>query len=132
MTTRLIHMITRQWLAAAVVLMLLLWVGIARATTSLDLKLLRAANKGSLEQVSTLLAKGGKLNAKGDFGETILLAAGKSGNLDLVKFLIGKGLDVNVKDETGSTVLMYVTKAPPYYETDLEVAELLKAHGAKE
>ena len=60
-------------------------------------QLLQAAENDSLEQIKTLLAQGGDVNAKDSYRRTVLMAAAKSGNLEVVKFLIDKGADVNAK-----------------------------------
>jgi ankyrin repeat protein len=94
-------------LILALLLSLLPLTVIARAASDLDQQLIKAAARGDLPMVRSLLDKGANLNAKGVNGTTILMEAAAGGNLDLVKFLIDQGLDINAKRPDGETVLIY-------------------------
>jgi ankyrin repeat protein len=56
-----------------------------------------------------------------------LIEAAKQGDLKQVQNLLNKGADVNAKDENGWTALKIT-----HTSCHKEIAELLKAHGAKE
>jgi ankyrin repeat protein/uncharacterized protein YecT (DUF1311 family) len=99
---------------------------LSTSSSKLNNEMLQAAGRGHLEQVKTFLAKGGDVNARNKFGETVMMAAAMAGNLDLVRFLIDKGADVNAKDEKGRTALSLA-----YAANKPEVVEYLKAHHAK-
>jgi len=71
-------------------------------------QLFRAAENGYLEQIKTLLAKGGEVNARGNDEQTVLMAAARWGNLEIVKLLIDKGADVNARSNDDQTALMAV------------------------
>ena len=75
------------------------------ADPSVNEQLLRAVENGSLEQIKTLLAKGGDVNAKGYIGITVLMKAVRSGNLEAVKLLVDKGANLIAGDNTGNTAL---------------------------
>jgi uncharacterized protein len=88
-------------------------------------KLLKAAKKGSLEDVKTLLEKGADLHAKDQNGLTVLVYAVLSGNVELVKHLVNRGAGVNARDEDGSTALMVASRLG-----NVDVMTLLADHGA--
>jgi len=69
-----------------------------------------------------LLAKGANINAKSNDGFTPLYEAAYAGHEDVAELLLAKGADVNAKVNDGKTPLQV---AKP------EVADLLRAHGAK-
>ncbi len=88
-------------------------------------KLLKAAKKGSLEEVKTLLEKGADVSAKDQDGSTVLMYAALSGNLELVKHLVNRGASVNARDKDGKTTLMAVAA-----KGDLETVRFLLDSGA--
>jgi uncharacterized protein len=89
-------------------------------------KLLKAAKKGSLEEVKTLLEKGADVNAKDQEDYlTVLTYAALSGNLELVKHLVNRGADVNARDKDGKTALMFASRLG-----NVDVMTLLRDHGA--
>jgi uncharacterized protein YecT (DUF1311 family) len=94
--------------------------------SEVNTKLLKAAKKGSLEEVKTLLEKGADVNAK-DQGDylTVLMYAALSGNLELVKHLVNRGADVNARDKDDKTALMTAAA-----KGDLEAARFLLDSGA--
>ena len=62
--------------------------------------LIRAAKKGDISTVQTLLAKGAEVNAKDAKiagGWTALIYAAQFGHLAIVQALLAKGADVNAK-----------------------------------
>jgi ankyrin repeat protein len=59
---------------------------------------LKAARKGDIETVKSLLAKGVDVNTKSNYGATALSFACDRGHTELVKLLLEKGADVNAKD----------------------------------
>ena len=83
--------------------------GIA-ADLSVNEQLLNAVGKGSLEQVKTLLEKGGDPNVKDSYGWPVLMKAVMWWRFDMVKLLVNKGADVNAKDWNGGTMLMAAAK----------------------
>jgi hypothetical protein len=125
MKTRSITVITKWWLAVAVVLALLPWVGMARAAADLDQQLIEAAARGDMALVKTLLEKGAHVNGKDRQGETALVSAATEGHLELVRLLLEKGAELNAKDKEGSTALIRAMD-----RRHGEVAKLLLAKGA--
>ncbi|CAG2166137.1 unnamed protein product, partial [Oppiella nova] len=51
------------------------------------------------------------INAKDNYGETVLHRAAESDKWDVVKLLVNKGADVNAKNRYGSTVLHFAAKS---------------------
>ncbi len=93
------------------------------AGLSVNDELLEAAEKGSLEQVTTLVEKGADVNTKRSY-RTAVMAAAQSGNLDLVKFLVEKGADPQVKSRLGNTAVMSAVRSG-----NLEVVKFLTGKG---
>jgi serine/threonine protein kinase len=83
-------------------------------------ELLKASQKGDVEEVKKLLKEGAYVNAKNEFGSTPLHLAAISGHIEVVKLLIEHGAYVNAKNEFGSTPLYYATK-----NGHIEVVKLL-------
>jgi ankyrin repeat protein len=96
------------------------------ATDTLDNRLRKAAARGDLRSVKTLLAKGADVNAKNQIGMNALMAAVRGGHLKVVKFLIDKGAKVDARDNDGFTALM--TACGLGY---LQVANVLLDKGAQ-
>jgi ankyrin repeat protein len=121
--------IHRMLMAAAIFACILLPAsGIATESSAVNEQLLRQAETSSLEEVKTLLAKGGDdLNAKNMNGHTALKQAVFKGHLEVVKFLIDRGADVNIKDECGETAFMKAATMG-----DLEIEKFLISKGAAE
>lgn len=71
----------------------------------LDEQLLAAASDGKLEQVQTLLKKGGKINATDKRGWTSLHLAANYKHTAVVKLLLERGAEVEIQDEFGYTPL---------------------------
>jgi ankyrin repeat protein len=84
-----------------------------------------AAYWGRREVAELFIAKGAKVNAKNDDGETSLHQAAKGGSKEVAEMLIFEGAKVNHKDIHGFTPLH---EAAYWGKTD--VAELLIAKGA--
>ncbi|MEW6531239.1 MAG: ankyrin repeat domain-containing protein [Thermodesulfobacteriota bacterium] len=69
----------------------------------------------------------GNVNAKDNYGQTVLMDAAWKKNFELVTRLVNDGADVNAKDELGETVLDYAFVRPD----QPEIVQYLKAQGAK-
>ena len=89
--------------------------------------LMGAAQNGHAQAGKLLLEKGAEINARQDSGWTTLMVASFKGHADFVNILLGKGADVSARTEKGVTALMLASSAGA-----MKIAELLKAHGAKE
>jgi ankyrin repeat protein len=74
-----------------------------------------------------LIAKGTDVNAKTYGGMTPLHCAVRGNAKDMVEFLIAKGADLNMKDNDDETPLEAAVS-----ERRPAIADLLRAHGAKE
>src|SRR4051794_38541754 len=83
-----------------VAISLLIIVAIVSIAGAADLNedLLTAANKGDVESVEALLAKGADANAKNSYGASALFFAADKGHLAVVKLLLEKKADVNARD----------------------------------
>ncbi len=84
--------------------------------------LLTAAKERNWTLVKELIEKGADLQAKNNYGWTVLHYAAENGHLDTVKWLVEKGADVNAKTDGGSTVLSLTSNT--------EVKQWLREHGA--
>ena len=87
-----------------------------------QINLIKAAEKGNVDDVRKLLRDFDNINFKDAYGRTPLMAAVKSGNTATVNLLIKSGANVNAKNEKGRTVLMKATK--------VAIVKLLIASGA--
>ena len=69
--------------------------------------LMRAVDKGDLDSAKKLLAEGGDINAKDQYGRTALRYACSSGraSLALIEMLLAAGADPNVTDREGDSAL---------------------------
>jgi len=120
-------------------------------------KLMDAVMAGDLGRFKSLLSQGTDVNARDEYGRTVLMGAAAFNEVDMVKMLIESGADVNAVDKYGYTALMLaafygfkkivklllehgadVSKennngytALRFAEDNNEVANLLKAHGGK-
>ena len=69
-------------------------------------KLIKAARKGNLKLVNSLLENGIDVNSRDEKGWTPLIWASFNGNAELIKKLIEKGADINFKNTEGYTALI--------------------------
>ena len=91
------------------------------------LHVMAAAAEGNDSALTSWLDAGGRVDASGDGGETVLMGAAASGNLKLVELLLERGANVNQQEErTGRTALMAACAAPCPH-----VARVLLDAGAK-
>ncbi len=67
--------------------------------------LIDAAEKGDINEVRRILAKGININAVGYWGKTALSTAAYKGHKDIVSLLIEHGADLNTSDWNGGTPL---------------------------
>jgi hypothetical protein len=89
--------------------------------------LMRASCRGHQEIVTLLLERGADVNCRNGFGWTALMSASLAGREVCVKLLLDKGAAVNVADNYGETAQRLALA-----NGHVRIAELLKAHGAKE
>ncbi len=85
-----------------------------------------------------LIAKGAKINAADDKGNTPLHQSAYSGCTDMVKYLIEKGASTTVTNKNGQTPLQYLQQRIPYvntrsllYQNLLNLEKYLKSIEAK-
>jgi ankyrin repeat protein len=84
-----------------------------------------AAITGHKEVAELLLAKGAKVNTKGDRGNTPLHWAAQQGYAEIVALLLTQGADINSTDDGDWTPLHSAAN-----QGHRDVAEILLAHGA--
>lgn len=119
--------VNRMLITATILACILLPISAIADEPSVNDELLQAAEKGSFEQIKTLVEKGGDVNAKDELdSSTVLMKAAASGNLEATKFLINKEADVKAVDMNRETVLMKGAKSG-----NLEVVKLLVNRGIK-
>jgi ankyrin repeat protein len=121
--------VNRMLTTAAILACILSPVSGIAADPSVNEQLLQAAESGSLDQISALLAQGGDVNAEDENGRTVLMKAARSVNIEALKLLIDRGADVNAKDEKGFTALMAVAERYADRGRNLEVVKLLVDKG---
>ena len=85
-----------------------------------------AAQAGSDDALSRLLAEGADVNARSTGGETALMLAAARGRLDAIGLLIERGADVNAATDAGNTALMLAAA-----RGQVDAARTLLAHGAR-
>lgn len=86
-------------------------------------RLIRAAQQGRAEQISSILESGCDVNARDEFGDTALIVASERGYLAVVKLLLERGADVNLTDPDGRSPLACATE-----RGHKEVVDLLNKH----
>jgi ankyrin repeat protein len=90
--------------------------------------LVDAINRGDVDDVKKLLAKGAPVNEKDEhLGRTPLIMASMTGHTEIVKMLLERGADPNGTDMEGWTAIRYAHA----YGHD-EIVELLRNAGARE
>jgi ankyrin repeat protein len=90
--------------------------------------LAEAIESNNTQEASRLLAAGADVNARNDYGVTLLQYASAYKQKDLVEFLIAKGADINAKDNRGLTPLLWTFTTSQ--NDRAQIAELLIAKGA--
>ena len=102
--------------------------------------LFNAVNKGNIEAVELLIAKGVDVDAKDDrfIGQTPLHRAAWKSYKEIVELLIAAGADVNAKNDDGVTPLdtaivgfAFVARGEVIMHKHPETADLLRKHGGK-
>ena len=74
-----------------------------------DNTLLKAADKGDLEQVNSILAGPNDVNQKDQRGYTALMAAAAKGHLQVMEAVIERGAEINTQSNSGDTALHLAT-----------------------
>ena len=87
------------------------------------------------QQAAALIASGIDVNARDEYGNTLLHFAAFHGQIELVKLLLATGADINAVDKSSSTVLHRVARGgginhvtPP--KANMEIFKVLLALGA--
>jgi ankyrin repeat protein len=86
---------------------------------------MRAALEGRTEMIKALLAKGGDVNERDNWGRTALMFAAINLHHETVRTLLESGADVNVKAYDGATALMLAACAG-----DIDTVRAFLARGA--
>ena len=86
-----------------------------------DANLSKAAAKGDLSAVLSLLDSGADIDASDDWGLTPLISASLNGHVEVVQALLDKGADVHAKDKSGSTALILACQ-----QSDIELGLVRK------
>lgn len=88
--------------------------------------LMKAADKGNLYAVKTLIAAGANVNQSDEDAETALMKAADEGHTEVVKALLSAGADINATDEDGETALRKAL-----HERHRDTEAVLRAAGAR-
>lgn len=88
--------------------------------------LLKAIEKGLIQQTKDLIRQGADVNYVNNFNESALTVAIKKGYTETVKILIDSGADVNYKTKWGKSILQQAED-----ENNIEIIKLLKNAGAQ-
>jgi ankyrin repeat protein len=82
--------------------------GMDHTNEKLDQELLNAARHGNLEEAQRLIKEGASVEAKNNYGLTLLMLAAREGHEDVCKLLIDSKASVEAKDNHGRTLLNLV------------------------
>ena len=93
---------------------------------ALDQQLRQAANQGDLSAVDEALAQGADVDARGEYGDTVLNLAAESGHHGVVARLLDAGADIENLGGADKTPLMNAT-----FAGNVKVVELLLSRGAR-
>lgn len=96
-----------------------------KGTGGINAALMYAANQGDTNGVVLLLDKGADVNAKNNYGDTLLMQVATTGHTNTVELLLDKGADINAKDSFGKTALMSAARFG-----NVEIIKLLLDKGA--
>lgn len=77
--------------------------------TPAEKALLRAAGRGHMRVVKSLIERGTDVNVKGKLGASPLIKAATNNKLGVVKVLVENGADVNQQDHYSNTALLWAT-----------------------
>ncbi|MFN8006706.1 MAG: ankyrin repeat domain-containing protein [Terriglobia bacterium] len=97
----------------------------AENTSTLNGKLIRAAEQGDTAAVRKILASGGAINSRDARGRTAVMAATHGNHVATVKALIEAGADINLRDNMKDNPFLYAGA-----EGLLEIVMLTIAAGA--
>jgi ankyrin repeat protein len=87
--------------------------------------LIKAAEKGDVVAVRTLLSRGADVQVRDALGRTALMFAARNGDTATVQALLMNGADANTRDGAGWTALMFATGSG-----DIATVQVLLAHKA--
>jgi ankyrin repeat protein len=85
-----------------------------------------AAQTGTHDALTRLLAEGADLNARSPGGETALMLAAARGRVEVIDLLLERGADVNAATDAGNTALMLAAA-----RGQVDAVRALLAHGAR-
>ncbi|MBA3954847.1 ankyrin repeat domain-containing protein [Candidatus Dependentiae bacterium] len=96
---------------------------------NIDQQLIKAAERGNVQQVAKLLEQGANPNVTNECGDTLLHAAISSGrNIQMVRILLEKGANINAVDVSSGMDFTPLHMAA--YLGDVDVAQILMEAGA--
>jgi len=88
-------------------------------------RLIRASDRGDLEQVKTLVKVGADIEARNQYKTTPLITASWQGHVEIVKFLLEAGADVTPKNNRELTALDHAKNSLDYTKRS-QHAEIIK------
>ena len=72
---------------------------------SLNEMLFDACKDNNSNKIKKLVARGANVNARNEYGESVLQIVYDNNNVDIVKYLLDNGANLNMQYNTGATVL---------------------------
>lgn len=88
-----------------ILIILFILPSISLTAQNIDSEFIKAAKKGKIDKVQTLMSDGASINSTDKRGRTALMLAAEKGHSNVVKLLLEHGADISTTDNKGETAL---------------------------